>query len=172
MKKFKDWFNNAMAGEEDYLLVTKQGGKWKVYENGVAEELTALAVVFFKENDVKVLFEWNDTSLSNNERNLAFVVKDEKKLMLNDEREGICAFGVSDKSDDVESVLIFLSTEDVNLIITAAREVKKISMCFNVAISSINSMKICMGELIHKVAGNTYKSEEERTDATKLWFEE
>lgn len=171
MKKFNEWFSNAIAGEEDYLLVTKQGGKWKVHENGVAEELSALAVVLFKEDEVKVLFEWNDTSLAHNERNLAFVVKDEKKILLNDEVEGIYAFGVSEKLDDAEGILIFLSTEDVNLIITATREVKKISMCFNVATSSINSMKVCMGELIHKVASNIHKSEEEKNDATKLWFE-
>lgn len=170
--KFNEWFQGAMRGEESYLLVNKVDGKWVVHDSGEQDEIFAISVVVFKENEPQVFYEWDKYTRCNNKRNFALIMKDEKKLMLQDEKEGLYAFGLPSQEDDIEKILIFFSTQDVNAVICTTKQQKHINMCFETLISSENSLQSCLGEIIHGLnKKDCIRNEVKENVAATSWFE-
>lgn len=147
-KKYEKWLSKVMAGESNYIMVTQKDGKWTYLANGIGEEISYISIVVTKKNKTSVFYEWN----KDNKRNFLLIIKDERKLMLIDEEEKYITFGMSENEDKADKIFIFLTADDVNVIISGTKDAEQIDMCYDMLHSKANTLQVCLEEVIHKLA--------------------
>lgn len=151
-EKFDNWFMKAKEGNKDFCLITKDTeGQYYCVNNQMLEKVHSMLIAACKNNQFRIFFEWDAQSEKENKQELALVMKDDKKMILNDKLEGVISFGFPDNDDSIEKMIILLKTEGVNTIITAAKEASTIEVTYSVQHSKEDILHICFKELLHSL---------------------
>lgn len=126
--RFTKDYKKAKEGAEGYAMITRKEGGFCYIDEGLLEEISSITIAICTEGRFRIYFEWDNQTSKENYRNFLVVMKTPKRLILNDESEGLFTFGVSEAEDNAEKILILVQTKEVSTIIAATKESSKIDV--------------------------------------------
>lgn len=152
--KYEKWLEKAMRREKDYALIGRREGGWYYIDNEIIEEISSITIVICKGDQFHHFFDWDVEQKSENKRDFLIVIKDEKKMMLSDNTEGLFTFGLSESDDSAKKILILFKTEGVSTIITATKEAQQVDMSYVMQHSQTDTFHECMRQIIFNLSEN------------------
>lgn len=151
-EKFLKWNANAAKGESGYSRIIQDKVRWYYNGEDILEPLSSLTVGIQKGTRFNPFYEWDKENQPDSGRRFTIVTKDDKKLMIHDETEGLITFGLSESDDETEKVLILFSTENVNTIIAASKDASQIDVRHQYQDTQRDIVQECVRQLLHQVA--------------------
>lgn len=151
-EKLVKWSANATKGERGYSKIVQDREGWHYIEEEIIEPLSSFTIIIQQRGHFKSFYEWDKKNQDGSSRGFIIVTKNDKKLILQDETEGLITFGLSESDDAVEQVLILFSTENVNSIIAASKDAPRIDVRHYYQDEQIDIVQECLRQLIHQIA--------------------
>lgn len=171
-EKCNEWYSNIEAEKEGYMLISRnEKGNWGTVECGMWESISSLTVITTQNELTEIFYQW-DINHADSKRQFIIMIKDGDKLILRDEKKGHFSFGLNEKEDDLEKILILITQEDVNMIIGATKDADVIEICFNFLKTKANPIDSCIKGLFKNL---NMKTEAERmvvhNVSTSNWYQ-
>ncbi len=148
-EKCLKWREKATKGENGYSQIIQKENEWFYIGEGILEQISSLTVAVCKENCFKLFYEWDGKTQSDSDRKFFIVIKDDTKLMIRDEAEGLITFALSESDDAVKKVLILFSTDNVNTIIAASKDESQIDVRYHVKQTTTDIVQQCLRQILH-----------------------
>ena len=162
-EKYHKWYSKVMEGgsaSQDFSTIShNEAGEWGIIEGRTWERISSITVLVTRNNSTEVFYQWDKESKTNNVRDFIIMIKDGRKMIINDRKEGIISFGFKDKEDNVEKMLILLSNDEANMFVGASKDAECIDVCYNVLQAKTNPFQSCWNSFIHTVMNNKIESE-------------
>lgn len=148
-QKFEKWHSKSLAGEKDFLMICKnQKEVWGSVVFGRWEPLSTLSIIISRNNSTDIFYHWANETGALEPRNFEVIIKQESKLMLDDEKNGIISFGISEKEDDVEKIMIFLSNNQTSMFVAGIKDGKSIEVGYSILSSQETPLKLCWSDIV------------------------
>lgn len=142
--KFENWIQKSIEGEKGFEIVYCNNGEWRWRAENYKDDIVSLVIVLWRNQEIKFTYVWDrdKEKISNEQNELKFVIKSNKKLMLFDGINEIFTFGFENDVENDESIMIFYQHEESGSFIVASTKAPEIRMERYLKNHDIDAMKV------------------------------
>lgn len=150
LNRFEKDYQKAKEGAEGYAMIIRKEDGFCYIDEGSLEDVLSITITMCVEGRFRTYFEWDKETKNQNQRNFLVVMKTSKRLLIQDETEGLFAFGVSEAEGNAEKILILVQTKVVSTII-AAKECSKIDIRHHIQDLPKDIVQECLLHMLNNI---------------------
>lgn len=149
--RFQKDYQKAKEGADEYVMIIRKETGFCYIDEGSLQDISSITIAMCIEGRFRIYFEWDNETRKEDQRNFLVIMKNSKRLFLQDESEGLFAFGVSEAEDNAEKILILVQTKEVSTIIAATKESAKIDIQYHLKNLPKDITQECLLHILHNI---------------------
>lgn len=162
---FYKWLEKAKSGKKGYEIIYFNNNEWRYQSKEYFSPINSIDIVIWNDEGIRLLYRWNKEKGMDSGKIMAFVIKEEKQLMLYDEEIGCFVWGVSEKINSTDNAMILFEGDEVETIIAIAKDVDEVAVLSHVPNVEPDALTINWNFLMNRVSDEKESESEVNEDA-------